>query len=76
MLPRLGQAIAPNQDQAYHYLPRSVLSFPDGQDMLDLLGSRGLIELRMYPLTLGIATLYVGSKPGQRGAAAGGEPNR
>ena len=40
VLPRLGQAIAPNQDQAYHYLPRTVLSFPDGQDMINLLGSR------------------------------------
>ena len=63
VLPRVGQAIAPNDDQAYHYLPRTVLEFPDGQDLLDLLGQRGLIELRMYPLTLGIATLYVGTKP-------------
>src|SRR5271157_642675 len=76
VLPRLGQAIAPNQDQAYHYLPRTVLSFPDGQDMLNLLGSRGLIELRMYPLTLGIATLYVGTKPSKGGASSGREPNR
>ncbi len=63
VLPRVGQAIAPNADQAYHYLPRTVLAFPDGQDMLDLLASRGLIELAMHPLTLGIATLYVGKKP-------------
>ena len=76
VLPRLGQAIAPNQDQAYHYLPRTVLSFPDGQDMINLLGSRGLIELRMYPLTLGIATLYVGTKPSKGGAPYGQEPTR
>ena len=63
VLPRVGQAIAPNDDQAYHYLPRTVLEFPDGQDLLNLLGQRGLIELRMHPLTLGIATLYVGMKP-------------
>jgi demethylmenaquinone methyltransferase/2-methoxy-6-polyprenyl-1,4-benzoquinol methylase len=44
-------------------LPRTVLNFPDGQDMLNLLGSRGLIDLKLYPLTLGIATLYVGTKP-------------
>ena len=76
VLPHLGQAIAPNQDQAYHYLPRTVLSFPDGQDMINLLGSRGLIELRMYPLTLGIATLYVGTKPSKGGASYGQEPTR
>ncbi len=63
VLPRIGQAIAPNPDQAYHYLPETVMNFPDGQELLDLLGSRGLVDLRMYPLTFGIATLYVGTKP-------------
>jgi demethylmenaquinone methyltransferase / 2-methoxy-6-polyprenyl-1,4-benzoquinol methylase len=63
ILPRVGQAIAPNVDNAYHYLPRTVLEFPDGQDMLDLLAARGLVDLKMHPLTLGIATLYVGTKP-------------
>jgi demethylmenaquinone methyltransferase/2-methoxy-6-polyprenyl-1,4-benzoquinol methylase len=66
VLPRVGQAIAPNVDQAYHYLPRTVLEFPDGQAMLDLLASRGLVDVRQYPLTLGIATLYVGTKRGTR----------
>ena len=63
ILPRVGQALSPNSDQAYHYLPRTVLQFPDGQEMLDLLAARGLIDLKMHPLTLGIATLYVGTKP-------------
>jgi demethylmenaquinone methyltransferase/2-methoxy-6-polyprenyl-1,4-benzoquinol methylase len=63
VLPRIGQAIAPNDDDAYNYLPRSVLAFPDGQAMLDLLSERGLTDLKQYPLTLGIATLYVGTKP-------------
>ncbi len=63
LLPRIGQALAPNDDRAYDYLPRSVLEFPDGQAMLDLLASRGLTDLEHYPLTLGIATLYVGLKP-------------
>jgi len=34
-----------------------------GQAMLDLLAARGLVETRQHPLTLGIATLYVGVKP-------------
>jgi demethylmenaquinone methyltransferase/2-methoxy-6-polyprenyl-1,4-benzoquinol methylase len=63
VLPRVGQALAPNDDDAYHYLPASVLQFPDGQAMLDLLAARGLTGARMYPLTFGIATLYVGVKP-------------
>jgi demethylmenaquinone methyltransferase / 2-methoxy-6-polyprenyl-1,4-benzoquinol methylase len=65
ILPRVGQAIAPNDDDAYHYLPRTVLEFPDGQDMLDLLASRGLADVKMHPLTFGIATLYEGTKPGR-----------
>jgi demethylmenaquinone methyltransferase/2-methoxy-6-polyprenyl-1,4-benzoquinol methylase len=67
LLPRVGQALAPNQNGAYDYLPRSVMAFPDGQAMLDLLTARGLIELTHYPLTFGIATLYVGTKPSGEG---------
>ena len=63
VLPRVGQALAPNGQGAYHYLPASVLQFPDGQTMLDLLASRGLRSTRMHSLTFGIATLYTGVKP-------------
>jgi demethylmenaquinone methyltransferase/2-methoxy-6-polyprenyl-1,4-benzoquinol methylase len=73
ILPRVGQAIAPNADNAYHYLPRTVLEFPDGQDMLDLLASRGLVELKMHTLTFGIATLYVGTKPERATTPPNGE---
>jgi demethylmenaquinone methyltransferase / 2-methoxy-6-polyprenyl-1,4-benzoquinol methylase len=73
LLPRVGQALAPNQDGAYDYLPRSVLEFPDGQAMLNLLSARGLIELKQYPLTFGIATLYVGTKPAGMGEPVGKE---
>ncbi len=66
ILPRVGQAIAPNADSAYHYLPRTVLEFPDGQELLDLMASRGLVDLEMHPLTFGVATLYVGVKPAPR----------
>jgi demethylmenaquinone methyltransferase/2-methoxy-6-polyprenyl-1,4-benzoquinol methylase len=63
VLPRVGQAIAPNDDNAYAYLPASVLQFPEGQAMLDLMAARGLTGLRQYRLTLGVATLYAGVKP-------------
>jgi demethylmenaquinone methyltransferase/2-methoxy-6-polyprenyl-1,4-benzoquinol methylase len=65
ILPRLGQAIAPNRHDAYGYLPASVLQFPDGPAMVALLASRGLEDVKAYPLTLGVATLYVGTKPGR-----------
>jgi demethylmenaquinone methyltransferase/2-methoxy-6-polyprenyl-1,4-benzoquinol methylase len=63
ILPRIGQALAPNEQGAYNYLPASVMQFPDGQAMLDLLTARGLGAVHAYPLTFGIATLYVGVKP-------------
>ena len=63
LLPRIGQTIAPNNDDAYHYLPQSVLRFPDGAEMTSLLESRGLIDVKAHPLTFGVATLYVGAKP-------------
>jgi demethylmenaquinone methyltransferase / 2-methoxy-6-polyprenyl-1,4-benzoquinol methylase len=69
LLPRIGQALAPNADNAYDYLPRSVLEFPDGQAMLDLLAARGLTALELHPLTGGIATLYLGTKAAPAGPA-------
>jgi demethylmenaquinone methyltransferase/2-methoxy-6-polyprenyl-1,4-benzoquinol methylase len=69
VLPRIGQALAPNDHGAYGYLPASVMQFPDGQAMVDLLAARGLCEVRQHPLTFGIATLYVGVKPGPSRAA-------
>jgi demethylmenaquinone methyltransferase/2-methoxy-6-polyprenyl-1,4-benzoquinol methylase len=63
VLPRIGQVLAPNDLGAYDYLPASVMQFPDGQAMVDLLAARGLCDVRQYPLTRGIATLYVGVKP-------------
>jgi demethylmenaquinone methyltransferase/2-methoxy-6-polyprenyl-1,4-benzoquinol methylase len=63
VLPRIGQSLAPNALGAYDYLPASVLQFPDGQEMVDLLAARGLRDVHADRLTLGIATLYVGVKP-------------
>ena len=76
MLPRIGQAVAPNNDRAYEYLPESVLGFPDGQAMLDLLGQRGLTELEQHRLTRGIATLYVGTKPKRAGSPSAKDTTR
>jgi demethylmenaquinone methyltransferase/2-methoxy-6-polyprenyl-1,4-benzoquinol methylase len=73
VLPRIGQALAPNDLGAYDYLPASVMQFPDGQAMVDLLAARGLGDVRHYPLTLGIATLYVGVKPAANPHASGSE---
>jgi len=64
VLPRLGQMFARNNEDAYNYLPESVSEFPSGQALVDVMASCGLEQVSFKPLTFGIATLYVGHKPG------------
>jgi len=62
ILPRIGQAISQSKDNAYRYLPASVVDFPDGEALAERLRQHGLHDVRWQPLTFGIATLYVGTK--------------
>jgi demethylmenaquinone methyltransferase/2-methoxy-6-polyprenyl-1,4-benzoquinol methylase len=62
LLPRVGQWCSRSPDSAYHYLPASVLEFPDYEALLERMESHGLTETRYHPFTFGIATLYVGVK--------------
>ncbi len=62
ILPKLGQLLARNKESAYNYLPESVTDFPYGKALADLMDDCGLVGTRWYPLTFGIATLYVGVK--------------
>ena len=63
VLPRIGQLLARNSSDAYSYLPKSVSQFPEGEALLERMELAGLEEVRSHPLTLGIATLYIGEKP-------------
>ena len=63
VLPRLGQLFASNSEQAYDYLPQSVTEFPCGEELTKIMEECGMENVSFTPLTLGIATLYVGQKP-------------
>ena len=63
LLPRVGQLLSRNSESAYNYLPASVMSFPDYEELTAKMAAHGLVELKYYPFTFGIATLYVGVKP-------------
>lgn len=63
LLPLVGQMVSRNKDSAYKYLPESVLKFPDGEELAARLRSHGLANVWFKQFTLGIATLYVGTKP-------------
>jgi demethylmenaquinone methyltransferase/2-methoxy-6-polyprenyl-1,4-benzoquinol methylase len=65
LLPFIGQTISRSQENAYRYLPASVLEFPDGAALAEKLRKHGLIDVRWHPMTFGIATLYVGTKPAE-----------
>jgi demethylmenaquinone methyltransferase/2-methoxy-6-polyprenyl-1,4-benzoquinol methylase len=62
ILPWIGQSISGSKENAYRYLPASVQEFPDGEGFAQRLRAHGLQDVRWYPLTFGIATLYVGTK--------------
>lgn len=63
VLPLIGQVISRSQENAYRYLPASVLEFPDGDALAERLRRHGLVQVQYHPLTFGIATLYIGTKP-------------
>ena len=61
ILPKIGKLISKNH-AAYTYLPDSVEAFPDGDDFLNILDKIGFQKNQCTPLTLGISSIYFGSK--------------
>lgn len=70
VLPCLGQLLSRSRDEAYSYLPESVMEFPDGELLAERLRCHGLTEVSWHSFTFGIATLYVGRKEKRREANA------
>ena len=61
LLPNIGKWIS-KDGNAYSYLPLSVEKFPKPSDFCNILGSFGLKNCQIKPLSFGIATLYVANK--------------
>jgi demethylmenaquinone methyltransferase/2-methoxy-6-polyprenyl-1,4-benzoquinol methylase len=62
VLPRIGAWISGSRQGAYSYLPQSVGEFPSGEALAVRMRAAGLSEVTFHPFTLGVATLYVGTK--------------
>jgi demethylmenaquinone methyltransferase/2-methoxy-6-polyprenyl-1,4-benzoquinol methylase len=62
VLPKIGQWLSRNQYDAYSYLPESVGEFPSGEALAERMRHCGLRDVTHHALTLGVATLYVGTK--------------
>jgi demethylmenaquinone methyltransferase/2-methoxy-6-polyprenyl-1,4-benzoquinol methylase len=61
ILPLLGKLFAKRYEQ-YKWLPESLKSFPDLNELADIYRGIGLRNVRAYPLTGGIAALHIGTK--------------
>ena len=61
ILPFLGSVIS-GDNHAYRYLNETVETFPYGNDFCHLLVKTGFQNVFMYPMTFGIATIYLGEK--------------
>jgi demethylmenaquinone methyltransferase/2-methoxy-6-polyprenyl-1,4-benzoquinol methylase len=62
--PRIGKLIS-RQEDAYAYLNKSIRAFPEGRDFLDILIKTGFASVYLKPLSQGICTIYIGSRPAQ-----------
>ncbi len=58
-----ADATAPGRLRAYSYLPASVGQFARPEELKEEMESCGLVEVKYYPLTMGIVTVYIGERP-------------
>jgi demethylmenaquinone methyltransferase/2-methoxy-6-polyprenyl-1,4-benzoquinol methylase len=61
ILPALGKLVSKDA-RAYTYLPESVEAFPYGEKFAGIMKSCGFSEVKVVPLTFGIASIYFGKK--------------
>ncbi len=59
--PSFGKLFAKNKD-AYQYLNDSVQAFPEGQTFLKIMNEAGFTQTYLKTLSLGICTIYCGTK--------------
>ena len=63
ILPFVGNLISRNKDDAYGYLPRSVMQFPNCDALKAVMEECGLTEVGYHRKTFGIVAIHVGKKP-------------
>lgn len=63
ILPFVGNLISRSQDDAYGYLPRSVMKFPNCEALKAIMEQCGLTDVQFHRKTFGIVSIHVGKKP-------------
>ena len=66
ILPFVGNLISGNKDDAYGYLPRSVMKFPNCDALKTVMEQCGLTDVQFRRKTFGIVSIHVGKKPSDR----------
>jgi len=61
VLPLIGSFFS-KHDNAYAYLPESVIKFPDPLSFSKIMAKQGFKQVRFKEMTFGIVTLFVGQK--------------
>tara|TARA_B100000073_G_scaffold130823_1_gene107200 strand:- start:373 stop:1119 length:747 start_codon:yes stop_codon:yes gene_type:complete len=61
LLPRMAKLFTANP-AAYEYLADSIMNFPTRSEFISILNSIGFRDIKAYPLSLGICTLYIANK--------------
>ncbi len=61
IIPFVGRVISKN-NFAYRYLPKTVSEFPCGYEFSSILEQFGFKNIKIYPQTFGIATIYTAEK--------------
>lgn len=62
VLPAIGQIVSRSPENAYAYLPRSVIAFPPPDALAARMRGTGLSDVAWRPLSAGICTLHVGRR--------------
>jgi demethylmenaquinone methyltransferase/2-methoxy-6-polyprenyl-1,4-benzoquinol methylase len=62
ILPLIGNIISQNQNDAYGYLPNSVMTFPGINQLKEIMEECGLRDVEVYVKMLGIVAIHVGRK--------------
>jgi demethylmenaquinone methyltransferase/2-methoxy-6-polyprenyl-1,4-benzoquinol methylase len=64
VLPLVGNLVSGGADNAYAYLPRSVLAFPRPQELARRMERAGFRDVRIEPQSFGIASIHTGVRSG------------
>jgi len=61
-VPLIGRVV--RQGEAYRYLVSTVRAYPPPAEIAAIMAAAGLVDVRWRPMTLGMVTLHVGTRPG------------